>query len=255
MSEQLSEAGEILLGVSKPEVETPTTEQPQAEMPPLEADQQAPETEPPEEEQAKLPPAAEMLANDPKQFYGLEIPGLEGVTFGDAKDLAQKGTDLDMQKARQESESIDRENGILAKAREAQDMYNLLPAELKTPEVTQRFEQIKLQEIQRENQLTLTAIPEWSDPLKATADREGMAELMQNYGFTGGEVGNLFDHRQLKLVRDYMVLKQMVSGIPSKEVKKPTKQIRSRRQQPKTHKQAGATDAGEILMRGLASGK
>ena len=244
------------MGVSKPEVETPDTDQPELETAPLQDDPEAPETDPPEDEAEPLLPAAEMLAKDPKQFYGLEIPGLEGVTFGDAKDLAQKGVDLDMQKARQESELRDRENGVLAKARETQDMYELLPDELKTPEVSRRFEQIKLQQVQRENQLTLTAIPEWRDPLKATADREGMAELMQNYGFSGGEIGNLFDHRQLKLVRDFMSLKQMVSGIPGKEVKATSKKTQSRRGSGSTPKKIeGATDLGNILIQGLARGK
>lgn len=251
MSEELSPAAEILMGVSQPEGES-QPDQPELETATLQDDPQPDESPAQQEADVELPPAAEMLANDPKQFYSLEIPGMEGVTFGDAKDLAQKNTDLDMEKARQELELRDRENGVLAKARETQDMYELLPDELKTPEVTQRFEQIKLQQVQRENQLTLTAIPEWSDPLKATADREGMAELMQGYGFTGGEIGNLFDHRQLKLVRDYMTLKQMVSGIPDKEVKKPTKQARTRRGSgSKPKKIEGATDLGNILLQGL----
>ncbi len=85
MSEELSPAAEILMGVNQPEGES-QPDQPELETATLQDDPQPDESPAQQEAEVELPPAAEMLANDPKQFYGLEIQGLEGVTCGDAKD-------------------------------------------------------------------------------------------------------------------------------------------------------------------------
>lgn len=182
------------------------------------------------------------------------MPGTEQ-TFGEAKDALQSIGDLALQKARQESELRDRENGILSKAREAADLYDLLPSELKTPEVTNRFEQIKLREVQRENQMTLAAIPEWRDPLKATADREAIAELMRGYGYSDAEIGNLYGSRELKAWRDYMQLKNLVSGIPDKQVKPRSKNPASKPRPKSGRPIEGATEAGAILLNALKGNK
>jgi hypothetical protein len=255
MSEQLSDAAALLFGATDEEGESPEQDQPSAEMPPLEDDPQEPEKAPPEAtEELDLSKLLEKAELDSKDFYKLKVPGTEQ-TFGEAKDALQSIGDLALQKAQQESSLRDRENGILSKAREASELYQLLPSEFKTPEVTAQFERFKTQQIQRENQLTLAAIPEWRDPLKATSDREAIAGLMQSYGYSDAEIGIMYGSRELKAWRDYAQLKQLVDGIPDKEVKRTSKNPASK-PRPKAGKPIeGATEGGAILLNALKKGK
>ncbi|MCK5317534.1 MAG: hypothetical protein KAJ55_06440 [Anaerolineales bacterium] len=256
MSDELTPEAALLFG-AEPEDESPQPDQPPQETAPLEDDQQPQETEAQQDEPEKEPDLSTLLEKaelDPKDFYKLKVPGTEQ-TFGEAKDALQASSEFDMQKAQQESSLRDRENGILEKAREAQALFDLLPDEVKTPEVSAHFNQLKQQELQRENQRTLDAIPEWRDPLKATSDREAIASLMQSYGFTEGEIGQMYGSRELKAWNDYARLKALVSAIPQKEVKPKSKNPQGRRSPGTPKKIEGATDIGNILLQGLAKGK
>ena len=255
MNEALTPEGALLMGI-QPEDESPEPDQTSPETASLESDPLPQETEAQKDEPEELDLSAllEKAELDPKDFYKLKVPGTEQ-TWGEAKDALQSVGDLALQKARQESELRDRENGILAKAREAQSLWELLPREVKTPEVSAQFERLKLQEIQAENQRTLTAIPEWRDPLKATTDREAIATLMQSYGYSDGEIGQMYGSRELKAWRDYAILKALVSGIGAKEVKKATQKPTGRRAGVKPRQIEGATEAGAILLQGLKKGK
>jgi len=255
MSEELSEAAALMLGVTV--AETPPDD-PAPEMATL-SDDPATETEQPEAVEVPkgdpdLSSLLEKAELDPKDFYKLIVPGTES-TFGQAKDALQGLEERAAHDAQRESEFRDRENGLLVKTRETLELYDLLPAQVKTPEVSHEFERIKTNEIRRENQLTLAAMPEWRDPVKSTADREGIAELMGEYGFSSSEIGQLYGSRELKAWRDYMVLKKMVSGIPEKQVKKPAKQLRTTKRQPvSTQRIEGATEGGALLLKSLYKG-
>ena len=255
MNEALTPEGALLMGI-QPGGESPEPDQTSLEIAPLESDPQPDESQAQKGEPKELDLSAllEKAELDPKDFYKLKVPGTEQ-TWGEAKDALQSVGDLALQKAQQESNLRDRENGILAKAREAQGLWDLLPNDLKSPEVTAKFQQIRQQEIMAENQRTLTAIPEWRDPLKATTDREAIATLMQSYGFSDGEIGQMYGSRELKAWRDYANLKALVSGIGTKEVKKPKASPQSRRAGVKPRQIEGATEAGAILLQGLKKGK
>lgn len=253
---ELSEAGALLLGV-EPEVETPTDDHP-AEEPTLDESSQSPETETPEEPtEPKELDLAQLLEKgeiDNKAFYKLNVPGTEK-TWGEAKDALQGSDDLALRTAQQESSFQDRENGLLTKAKEAQELYAMIPEQFQTPEVSAQMEQFKTRDIQKENQLTLMAIPEWRDPLKATSDREAIGELMRGYGYTDGEIGQVYNSRELKMLKDFQSLKALVAGIPDKAVKPKIKAVKQgKRPATGVSKIEGATEAGAILLRALAKG-
>lgn len=250
---ELSEAGALLLGV-EPEVETPTDDRP-AEEPTLDESSQSPETETPEEPEERELDLAQLLEKgeiDSKDFYKLNVPGTDK-NWGEAKDALQGSDDLALRTAQQESEFRDRENGLLTKAREAQELYGLIPEQFRTPEVSAQMEQYKTRDIQKENQLTLAAIPEWRDPLKATSDREAIGELMRGYGYTDGEIGQVYNSRELKMLKDFQSLKALVAGIPDKAVKPKVKAVKTGKRQRtgSIPANSGLTDAGAILL-GLA---
>ena len=254
MSEELSDAAALMLGI---EEETPTEDHPPETATldePQDAEQASPEAEA-ETAPADLSKLLEKAELDPKDFYKLTVPGTEQ-TFGEAKDALQSVADRGAEDAKRESDFRDRENGLLTKARAATELYDLLPAEVKTDAVREQFEAHKLNDIKRENQLTLESIPEWRDPVQSTSDREGIAELMMSYGFSEAEVGQLYGSRELKAWRDYMSLKRMVSGIADKEVKKAPKQLNTTRRRAKRAKAVtGATEGGAILLESFMKGK
>lgn len=53
----------------------------------------------------------------------------------------------------------------------------------------------------------LQAIPEWSDREKAKVETQSMVNLAKTYGFSPEDLAGVYDHRVIKLLRDFAVLK------------------------------------------------
>lgn len=76
-------------------------------------------------------------------------------------------------------------------------------------ELQQRNEQLQAQQAQenrehliKENELLLSAIPEWSDNDVRGAEVIEMTGYLKDYGFSEEEAGQISDHRIMRLIRD-----------------------------------------------------
>ena len=83
----------------------------------------------------------------------------------------------------------------------------------------QRLNQISQQEqaqtmqqfLAQEQNLLLKALPQWSDPEKAKAEKSMLIEFGQKAGFAPDELKNIFDHRVVWVLRKAALYEQMMS--------------------------------------------
>jgi len=83
----------------------------------------------------------------------------------------------------------------------------------------QRLNQISQQEqaqtmqhfLANEQNLLLKALPQWSDPEKAKAEKSMLIEFGQRAGFAPDELKNIFDHRVVSVLRKAALYEQMMS--------------------------------------------
>jgi hypothetical protein len=83
----------------------------------------------------------------------------------------------------------------------------------------QRLNQISQQEqaqtmqhfLANEQNLLLKALPQWSDPEKAKAEKSMLIEFGQKAGFAPDELKNIFDHRVVSVLRKAALYEQMMS--------------------------------------------
>lgn len=79
-----------------------------------------------------------------------------------------------------------------------------------------------------QNNLLISAIPEWSDTSVRESEAKEMSAFLGEYGFSESEVGQVIDHRLVKLARDAMKNKGKTTQIDTakKKVKKLPKLIK-----------------------------
>jgi len=83
----------------------------------------------------------------------------------------------------------------------------------------QRLNQISQQEqaqtmqqfLAHEQEQLLKALPQWSDPEKAKAEKSMLIEFGQKAGFAPDELKNIFDHRVVSVLRKAALYEQMMS--------------------------------------------
>ena len=170
-----------------------------------------------------------------EQFFALEMPteaGQESVTIGQAKDAAKGNAALATRQAEAEVKFRDRENEILGKVRDAQALFDALPAQARTPEIMAALGQQQEQTLARERQMLVQAMPGWSNPDVAQAEQLQVVELMRGYGYTDAEIGNRNDHRDIKLFRDFAHIRALIKGTEGKRTRA-TANRRSQGERPK----------------------
>jgi hypothetical protein len=88
---------------------------------------------------------------------------------------------------------------------------------------TQAEQQAKQTYLKREMEQLKTAIPEFSDADKAREIKGRLVEIgSKNYGYSAEEIGQVMDHRALKVLHDAMKYQEIIAG-KSKAVKKTKK--------------------------------
>jgi len=75
--------------------------------------------------------------------------------------------------------------------------------------------------LEEERKLHL-ALPDWKDPRKSKAEREGVIDYARSVGFSDEELGSLFDHRALVVMREAMMYRKMVAEAKKTVEKAPT---------------------------------
>ena len=83
--------------------------------------------------------------------------------------------------------------------------------------------------LQEQKRLLETKMPEFTDPVKASALKVTMKSTLNNYGFNDSEVAQVYDHRIVMLVNDAMKYRSMQNSKPNiaKKITKPSKPFSS----------------------------
>lgn len=193
-----------------------------------------------------------------KQLYAIKLPaatGQEAITLGAAVDAVESVNELAANKAAQTSALQDKENQVLQTLRDAQSLLDMLPENARSPEMVERLRAQQADYLHRERGFLLQALPDWSNPATATAEQQGIADLMRGYGYSDSEIGAIADHRTVKILRDFAQLKALVSDIPAKEKREGKAQTKRRTgTQTEGLKQIAADEkAGKITRREAAT--
>jgi hypothetical protein len=157
----------------------------------------------------------------------LEIPmpyGMEKMTLSEMKD---KVSNMHMETKRVQEQ----ENALMIQRQEINAIMQTI-GEV-PPEVHQALKQQHQANLVRENQLMIDAVPDWKDTKVFTQDRITMKSLTDSYGFSEQELNTVTDHRLVKMIRDYSLLKLKLEKADPKQVKKQHKQTASRRKPSK----------------------
>lgn len=80
-------------------------------------------------------------------------------------------------------------------------------AEIQQYERTQQMQKM----LEKEQQSLLEAIPEWSDPQKAKAEKSELLDFGRTVGFTDAELNNVVDHRAVLMLRKAMLYDKLMS--------------------------------------------
>jgi hypothetical protein len=76
--------------------------------------------------------------------------------------------------------------------------------------VQQQTEEMKTK-LAQEQELLISAVPEWKDSKKATAEKALLLEFGRKIGFSDDELKNVYDHRAVIALRKAALYDQMVS--------------------------------------------
>ncbi len=243
MAEELSEVAGILTGaVPPPEDENPPSDSEQSSQ---EIDSSASKTddvEPP----AEMPPAtltvkqiAETLKTTPKELYqSLQIDiGGKSMTLSEVKDRGkdlfgaeQKLTDSDAYRLAAENDILRANQALTLRAERLGG--NATQAEMAESQQAHNLY------VSSERDKALLAIPDWSNPTVQQAEVKLIGEMLVDAGYSPHEIANKLDHRDIKIYREYAVLKDRLDQVRLKEVQK------TANQQPQAKRKSAPTNKG-----------
>jgi hypothetical protein len=164
------------------------------------------------------------LGITPEQAYKIKIPmrdGQEPVALGELKDRIGEVVDLETRELQFDQNRREREGELLRAQSEIRELMQLIPRDQLKPELIEKVRNQHESTMRRERQLTVEHIPEWRNEAARTADLEGMAELVQEYGFPEAFITTVVDHRALKMLRDFYRMNKRIKEALAK-VKTPT---------------------------------
>jgi hypothetical protein len=89
-----------------------------------------------------------------------------------------------------------------------------------TPQLQDQLKMQRAQQLEREQQLLLSAVPEWRDPLVKQSDVNTMVDHVAKFGMSGADLGLITDHRLLLYMRHQALSAQRLQEILDEEEKK-----------------------------------
>ncbi len=138
-------------------------------------------------------------------LYKLEISQAEDgspVTVENLKDHYAKQADVSMRELEFEERRTQQESDLMQAQEELRELMAALPEKAIKPEVLQKVRDKHEAQMHLERKRTLEVIPEWQDQETRTADMEGMADHLKQYGYPVNHLERVADHRQIKYIRD-----------------------------------------------------
>lgn len=149
----------------------------------------------------------------PEQVYAIKVPmpnGAEALTIGTLKDRIGEVTDLEIREVQFDERRIKQEGELLRSQSELKGILELLPKDALSNAVLKKVRERQDLTVRREKQLTLQHIPEWRNEEKRTAEIEGIVEVLGDYGFDESFLTSVVDHRAMKLLRDYFLIRSRI---------------------------------------------
>lgn len=150
--------------------------------------------------------------------------------------------------------------------RELQNYYGQAQQQVQASyqNLTQAQAQQQQAMLQREYQAMMTAIPEWRDEGKATAEKSELKSYLAKSGYSEGEIDQAYDHRAISIARKAMLYDKLMSQKPevNKRVAEAPKPIKpgTKQRNPRTEafnqrraelKRTGRTDVAAKLIESL----
>ena len=224
-------------------VESKQAEEPEPEGPP-DTERATAETDAPAEEPEADESDAQAATALDAEFYAQQIPGTD-LTYGEFKDRVKDLTALEQAKADFESESNQFRTEKLRISRDVQlaQAAGMIPK--LTPQQRAQLGQMEQEYRGQQAQLTLQAIPGWSDQASAIKDVTEIADSLKDYGMTRDEVVNWIetDARIAKLFYDRLTDQRKLAAAQAKVKTATEKRSKSPTHAPKAKGQKARFDA------------
>lgn len=170
------------------------------------------------------------LGFKPEQIYNVKIPladGAEPMTIGQLKDRVGELVDLETRQTQFEQRRISAEGELLRSQAEIRELLAMVPKEHIKPEVVNKIRIRHEENMKRERAATLEHIPDWRDETKRTEDLQGMISFLGEWGFDGGFMATVSDHRAVKFIRDMYIRDKRIKTALSKVTTPDSKGLRS----------------------------
>ena len=129
---------------------------------------------------------------------------------------------------------------------ELRELMAALPEKAIKPEVLQKVRDKHEAQMQLERGRTLEVIPEWQDQETRTADMEGMADHLKQYGYPVNHLERVADHRQIKYIRDNWHREQ--------RIRKALAAVKAGKPNPTTRHKAGKKPPSKTPLAGVKTG-
>lgn len=79
--------------------------------------------------------------------------------------------------------------------------------------------------IAQQKELVTQIVPQWKDPVKATTERAQIRQYLQNHGFNDSEIAQVADARQIAVLRDALMYRQLLASKPEVTKRVTPKQV------------------------------
>jgi hypothetical protein len=150
---------------------------------------------------------AETLGVEVKDLYDIAIPsgrdGEEPTTLGKLKDHFAEREDFTVRSLAFDEEKRRKEADFLRAEQELQVLLSALPKDAIKPETLKAAREKQANHMKAERARALDTIPEWKDEKVREADLTEIVEHLSSYGLSAAYLASVYDHRTMKLLRDF----------------------------------------------------
>lgn len=156
---------------------------------------------------------AEKLGVDPADLYdGLEIPLGDGerVTLGEWKDRVKALQAVDVERDQVETQRQQYERDVARTRAELNQIVQMIPEQARE-QLLARARQNQAQYEKEQWEAVVTAIPKWKEsPESFAADRASIVKIGAEYGFSEPEITYTQDARAVRLLHDFLRLRERI---------------------------------------------
>lgn len=163
------------------------------------------------------------LGIEAKDLYDeLTIPLGDGetTTLGEWKDRVKSLRDLDSERTEVTDKRNELEKTLLQTRSEMNNLLSVIPPEMREQMVGMAQDKTRVYQ-QEQEQAVLEAIPAWKDQDNMAKDRGGIVNMGSEYGFSEQEITYTQDARTLRMLHDFLRLRERVGAMETAAKRKP----------------------------------